>query len=128
MNTIFKEPIYKLLKKIKAQPFFKWPQPMKSDPTSRDKGKFCAYHKQSGHRTDECKSFKSHLENLVREGHRGTTSRRKAKKMADLRVEMMAARTANQRASSMSSTSLLHLRRAPRSVPSPEKPPTRSSC
>ncbi|KAJ8648926.1 hypothetical protein MRB53_001949 [Persea americana] len=65
VNTIFKEPIYKLLHKIKAQPFFKWPQLMKSDPSFRDQGKFCAYHKQSGHRTDECKSFKSHLENLV---------------------------------------------------------------
>ncbi|XXG59772.1 hypothetical protein AAC387_Pa04g1794 [Persea americana] len=42
---------------------------MESDPSSRDQGKFYAYHKQSGHRTDECKSFKSHLENLVREGH-----------------------------------------------------------
>ena len=36
VNTIFKEPIYKLLHKIKAQPFFMWLQPMKSDPSSRD--------------------------------------------------------------------------------------------
>ena len=42
---------------------------MRGDPSSRDQGKFCAYHKQNGHRTDECKSFKSHLENLVKEGH-----------------------------------------------------------
>ncbi|KAJ8649485.1 hypothetical protein MRB53_002508 [Persea americana] len=69
VNTIFKEPIYRLLGKIKTQPFFKWPQPMKGDSSSRDQGKFCAYHKQNGYRTDECKSFKSHLENLVREGH-----------------------------------------------------------
>ena len=46
VNTIFKEPIYRLLNKIKAQPFFKWPQPMKGDPSSRDQSKFCAYHKQ----------------------------------------------------------------------------------
>ena len=44
---------------------------MKGDPSSRDQSKFCAYHKQNGHRTDECKSFKSHLESLVREGHLG---------------------------------------------------------
>ncbi|XXG82603.1 hypothetical protein AAC387_Pa10g0514 [Persea americana] len=42
---------------------------MKSDPSSRDQSKFCAYHKQIGHKTDESKSFKSQLESLVREGH-----------------------------------------------------------
>ncbi|XXG81436.1 hypothetical protein AAC387_Pa09g2071 [Persea americana] len=69
VNTIFKEPIYRLLNKIKAQPFFKWPRPMVADPSSRDQTRFCAYHKQNGHRTDECKSFKFHLEDLVKEGH-----------------------------------------------------------
>ncbi|XXG47107.1 hypothetical protein AAC387_Pa02g1806 [Persea americana] len=69
VNTIFKEPIYRLLNKIKAQPFFKWPRPMTTDPSSRDQSRFCAYHKQNGHRTDECKSFKFHLEDLVKEGH-----------------------------------------------------------
>ena len=33
VDTIFREPIYKLLGKIKSQPLFKWPQPMK--PTSK---------------------------------------------------------------------------------------------
>ncbi|XXG88874.1 hypothetical protein AAC387_Pa12g1021 [Persea americana] len=42
---------------------------MRSDPFSRDQGRFCAYHKQSGHRTDKCKSFKFHLENLVKDEH-----------------------------------------------------------
>ncbi|XXG59194.1 hypothetical protein AAC387_Pa04g1317 [Persea americana] len=69
VNTIFKEPIYRLLNKIKAQPFFKRPRPMTTDPSSRDQSKFCAYHKQNGHRTDECRSYKFHLENLVKEGH-----------------------------------------------------------
>lgn len=36
VNTIFTEPIYKLLSKVKSQPFFKWPQPMKGDPSTRD--------------------------------------------------------------------------------------------
>ena len=36
VNTIFKEPIYKRLYKIKAQPFFKWPQPMRGGPSSQD--------------------------------------------------------------------------------------------
>ena len=36
VNKIFKEPIYKLHGKIKSQPFFKWPQPMKGDPSTGD--------------------------------------------------------------------------------------------
>ena len=44
---------------------------MTTDPSSRDQSRFCAYHKQNGHRTDECKSYKFHLENLVKEGHLG---------------------------------------------------------
>ncbi|XXG51512.1 hypothetical protein AAC387_Pa03g0060 [Persea americana] len=42
---------------------------MTTDPSSRDQSRFCAYHKQNGHRTDECRSYKFHLENLVKEGH-----------------------------------------------------------
>ena len=42
---------------------------MKGDPSSRDQNKFCAYHKQNGHRTEDYKAFKAHLENLVKDGH-----------------------------------------------------------
>ncbi|XXG80119.1 hypothetical protein AAC387_Pa09g1057 [Persea americana] len=69
VNTVFKEPIYKLLSKIKKQSFFKWSQPMKGGPSAPDQSKFCAYHKQNGHRTEDCRAFKAHLENLVKDGH-----------------------------------------------------------
>ena len=69
VNTVFKEPVYKLLSKIKTQPFFKWPRPMRGDSSSRDQSKFCAYHEQNGHRTEDCKTLKAHLEDLVKEGH-----------------------------------------------------------
>ncbi|XXG72518.1 hypothetical protein AAC387_Pa07g1590 [Persea americana] len=39
---------------------------MKGESSYRDQSKFYAYHKQNGHRIDECKSFQSHLENLVK--------------------------------------------------------------
>lgn len=35
INTVFKEPIYRLLGKIRTQLFFKWPPPMKGDPSTR---------------------------------------------------------------------------------------------
>lgn len=68
VNTIFKEPIYRILTKIKTQPFFSRPQPMKSDPSARDPNKFCSYHRQKGHMTEDCVSLKSYLEKLVKEG------------------------------------------------------------
>ena len=58
MNTIFREPICKLLSEIKSQPFFKWPQPMKGDPSTLDQNKFCAYYKQNGHRTETARPSK----------------------------------------------------------------------
>ncbi|XXG47636.1 hypothetical protein AAC387_Pa02g2249 [Persea americana] len=69
VNIVFKEPIYKLLSKIKMQPFFKWPQPMKGDPSSWDQNKLCAYHKQNGHKINDDKAFEAHLKNLVKDGH-----------------------------------------------------------
>ena len=48
VNTVFKKPIYKLINKIKTQPFFKWPQPMRGDSSSRDQSKFCVTISKTG--------------------------------------------------------------------------------
>lgn len=69
VNTIFKEPIYKILTKIRTQPFFTLTQPMRGDPSTRDQSKFCSYHKQNGHKIKDCMSLKSYLERLIKEGH-----------------------------------------------------------
>ena len=42
---------------------------MKGDQSTRDQNKLCAYHKPNGHRNEECKAFKAHLEKLVKDGH-----------------------------------------------------------
>ncbi|XXG53244.1 hypothetical protein AAC387_Pa03g1365 [Persea americana] len=54
VNTILKEPIYKLLNKIKSQPFFKWPQPMKGDRSTQDQNK--DYIKEEG--GDNCRCWR----------------------------------------------------------------------
>ena len=36
VNTIFKEPIYKMLEKIKDKAFFELPAPMRGDPLTRN--------------------------------------------------------------------------------------------
>ena len=42
---------------------------MRGDPSSHDQSKFSASHKQNGHKTEDYKAFKAHLENLVKDGH-----------------------------------------------------------
>ncbi|CAL2266493.1 unnamed protein product [Prunus armeniaca] len=45
------------------------PPPMKGDPSKRDTSKYCAFHEEHGHYTNNCNTWKRHLEELVREGH-----------------------------------------------------------
>lgn len=41
--------------------------PLKSDPTIRDTSNYCAFHRTHGHYIANCKAWKRHLEELVRE-------------------------------------------------------------
>lgn len=41
VNTIFKEPMHQILKKIKVELYFKWPNKMGSDPTKCNQGFYC---------------------------------------------------------------------------------------
>jgi hypothetical protein len=67
--TVFKEPIYRILEKIKAEPFFIWPPKMPGDPTARSQRPMCSYYRERGHLTKNCYKFKSHLDQLVFDGH-----------------------------------------------------------
>ena len=42
---------------------------MKSDPARRDNTKYCEFHKDHGHRTDERIQLKKEIEYLIRRGH-----------------------------------------------------------
>jgi hypothetical protein len=68
-STVFKEPIYRILEKIKAEPFFTWPPKLPGDPAARNQRPICSYHRERGHLTENCYKFKSHLEQLVSDGH-----------------------------------------------------------
>ncbi|XP_020420343.1 uncharacterized protein LOC109949346 [Prunus persica] len=41
---------------------------MKGDPSKRDTSKYCAFHGEHGHYTNNCNAWKRHIEELVREG------------------------------------------------------------
>ena len=42
---------------------------MKSNPARRDDTKYCEFHKDHGHRTDDCIQLKKEIDYLIRRGH-----------------------------------------------------------
>nr|CAN83396.1 hypothetical protein VITISV_021698 [Vitis vinifera] len=47
----------------------KWPRPIATDPSTRDRSKRCAFHKDHGHTTETCRSFQFLVEKLIKAGH-----------------------------------------------------------
>ena len=42
---------------------------MRSDPTKRDNTRYCEFHKDHGHRTDDCIQIRKEIEYLIRRGY-----------------------------------------------------------
>ncbi|GLT32924.1 hypothetical protein SLA2020_075540 [Shorea laevis] len=66
--TEFTLPRSQVLMQIKNKMEVRRPPPMPSPPTSRNRSKYCDFHQDHGHITDECNSLKSELERLARSG------------------------------------------------------------
>ena len=66
---MFKEPVHKILDRIKNKPYFRWPSKMGGDPSRRNHNLYCTYHWDKGHNIEQCRVLKDHLEQLVRSGH-----------------------------------------------------------
>lgn len=69
INTIFNKPIHKIMFDIQNQLYFEWLRQMGGDQSTRNKKLRCLYHKDHGHRTENCKTLKQFLEGLVANGH-----------------------------------------------------------
>nr|XP_023884357.1 uncharacterized protein LOC111996604 [Quercus suber] len=61
-------PVAKILAQIKDEHYLKWPRPLHSSPNVRDKSKYCRFHKDHGHYTEDCRDLKEQIEELIRRG------------------------------------------------------------
>ena len=61
-------PIDKILVQNKDEHYLKWPRPLHSSPNIRDKNKYCRFHKDHGHYTEDCRDLKEQIEELIRKG------------------------------------------------------------
>ncbi|RVX04022.1 hypothetical protein CK203_021792 [Vitis vinifera] len=48
---------------------FKWPRPIETDPSTRDRSRRCAFHKDHGHTTETCRALQYLVERLIKAGH-----------------------------------------------------------
>ena len=58
-----------VLRKVQHEKFLRWPSQMRSDPTKRDNTRYCEFHRDHGHRTDDCIQLKKEIEYLIRRGY-----------------------------------------------------------
>ncbi|RVW67553.1 hypothetical protein CK203_062355 [Vitis vinifera] len=59
----------KLLPMIQGLFDFKWPRPIGTDPSTRDRSRRCAFHKDHGHTTETCRALQYLVEKLIKAGH-----------------------------------------------------------
>ena len=58
--------VSQVLREVRNEQFLRWPTQMKSDPSTRDNTKYCEFHRDYGHRTDDCIQLKREIEFLIR--------------------------------------------------------------
>ena len=56
----------KILTQIKDKHSLKWPRPLHSSLNICDKNKYCRFHKDHGHYTEDCRNLKKQIEELIR--------------------------------------------------------------
>ena len=58
-------PVDKIFMQIKDENYLKWLRPLHSSPNVRDKNKYCRFHKDHGHNTEDCRDLKEQIEELI---------------------------------------------------------------
>ncbi|XP_022868017.1 uncharacterized protein LOC111387674 [Olea europaea var. sylvestris] len=57
-----------ILMEIKEMKELKWPPRMKSPPDTRDRSKYCEFHRDHGHTTEYCQALQRKIEALIKRG------------------------------------------------------------
>ena len=58
-------PIEQVLIQIRNDPSLQWPKPISIPVERRDKSKYCRFHQDHGHHTNECRHLKDQVETLI---------------------------------------------------------------
>ena len=61
-------PIKQVLMQIKDEPSLQWPRPIQAPAEVRDTSKYCRFHQDHGHHTNECRHLKDQVKTLIRQG------------------------------------------------------------
>ena len=61
-------PADKILMQIKDESGLKWPKPLSTSSRKHDPKKYCCFHKDNDHYTDECRELKEQIEELIQWG------------------------------------------------------------
>ena len=61
--------VSQVLREVRNEQFLRWPTQMKSDPATRDNTRYYEFHRDYGHRTDDCIQLRKDIEYLIRRGY-----------------------------------------------------------
>ncbi|XP_057482026.1 uncharacterized protein LOC130768953 [Actinidia eriantha] len=56
-------------KEIKHKEFFKWPGKIKTDPPKKNRNKYCEFHRDHRHNTEDCFQLKEQIADLIKRGY-----------------------------------------------------------
>ncbi|GFS37364.1 hypothetical protein Acr_00g0051530 [Actinidia rufa] len=62
-------PVAQVLSEIKHEEFVKWPGKIKTDPQKRNRNKYCEFHRDHGHNTEDCFQLKEQIADLIKRGY-----------------------------------------------------------
>ncbi|GFY93182.1 hypothetical protein Acr_08g0015780 [Actinidia rufa] len=63
------DPVAQVLSEIKHEEFVKWPEKIKTDPQKRNRNKYCEFHRDHGHNTEDCFQLKEQIADLIKRGY-----------------------------------------------------------
>ena len=61
--------VSQVLSEVQHEKFLRWPSHIKSNPAKRDNTKYCEFHKDHGHRTDDYIKLRKKIAYLIQCGH-----------------------------------------------------------